>query len=84
MTAQALLQIRPTAEGVLRRGAEVITIEAEALQHLAHSLDETFVEACDAIISAPGRVVITGMGKSGHIGRKWAATMAATGTRTTR
>ena len=74
------MQVRPTAEGVLRRGAEVITIEAEALQHLACSLDETFVEACDAIISAPGRVVITGMGKSGHIGRKWAATMAATGT----
>jgi len=80
VTAQALLQVRPTAEGVLRRGAEVITIEAEALQHLACSLDETFVEACEVIISAPGRVVITGMGKSGHIGRKWAATMAATGT----
>ena len=80
MTAQALLQIQPTAEGILRRGAEVIRIEAEALHCLASTLDECFVEACEAIVSARGRVVITGMGKSGHIGRKWAATMAATGT----
>jgi arabinose-5-phosphate isomerase len=80
VTAQALLQIQPTAEGILRRAAEVITIEAEALHCLAGSLDEAFVEACEVIISARGRVVITGMGKSGHIGRKWAATMAATGT----
>jgi len=80
VTAQALLQIQPTAEGILRRGAEVIKIEAKALDILADSLDRSFVDACEAIISARGRVVITGMGKSGHIGRKWAATMAATGT----
>ena len=80
MTAQALLQIQPTAEAILRRGAEVIRIEAEALHCLAGALDISFVEACGAIMSARGRVVITGMGKSGHIGRKWAATMAATGT----
>lgn len=65
---------------MLRRGAEVVKIEAEALAVLANSLDHSFVEACEAIISSPGRVVITGMGKSGHIGRKWAATLAATGT----
>lgn len=80
MTAQALLQVRPTAEGILRRGAEVIKIEANALDILATSLDGSFVDACHVILDAPGRVVITGMGKSGHIARKWAATMAATGT----
>jgi len=80
VTAQALLQVRTSAEEILRRGAEVIKIEANALDILADSLDLSFVQACEAIISSRGRVVITGMGKSGHIGRKWAATMAATGT----
>ena len=80
MTAQALFQIQPTAEGILRRGVEVIRIEASGLDILADSLDVSFVEACNTIMDARGRVVITGMGKSGHIARKWAATMAATGT----
>ena len=53
-------------------------IEADALAALALSLENSFVKACDAILSSRGRIVITGMGKSGHIGRKWAATMAAT------
>lgn len=82
MTAQALLQIQPTAEGILRRAAEVIKMEANALDVLAESLNASFVEACRVILDSPGRVVITGMGKSGHIARKWAATMAATGTPT--
>lgn len=80
MNVQPIQRIQPTAEEVLRRGAEVIKIEADALDLLANSLDASFVEACEAIIESPGRVVVTGMGKSGHIGRKWAATMAATGT----
>jgi arabinose-5-phosphate isomerase len=80
MTAQPTLRALPSAETLLKRGSEVIRIEAEALHLLANSLEYSFVEACEAIISARGRVVITGMGKSGHIGRKWAATMAATGT----
>jgi len=65
---------------VLQRGVEVVRTEAAALQLLASSLDESFIMACNAILSSQGRVVITGMGKSGHIGRKWAATMSATGT----
>ena len=80
MTVQQVLQAHPTAESILRRGVEVIKIEAEALDLLAQSLEDSFVEACETIISSRGRVVVTGMGKSGHIGRKWAATMAATGT----
>jgi arabinose-5-phosphate isomerase len=80
MTAQPYLRALPTADLILRRGAEVVRIEADALHLLANSLEYSFVEACEAIYSAHGRVVVTGMGKSGHIGRKWAATMAATGT----
>lgn len=67
-------------DAILERGMEVIRAEAAALQVLASSLDESFIAACDAILASRGRVVITGMGKSGHIGRKWAATMSATGT----
>ena len=80
MTAQPLLRAQPTAETILRRGVEVVRLEAEALDLLAEALDDSFVEACHAILNTSGRVVVTGMGKSGHIGRKWAATMAATGT----
>jgi arabinose-5-phosphate isomerase len=47
---------------------------------MAERLDQNFVDACRTIYASAGRVVITGMGKSGHVGRKWAATMAATGT----
>ena len=55
-------------------------MEAEALALLANSLDDNFVAACQTILKANRRVVVTGMGKSGHIGRKVAATFAATGT----
>ena len=71
--------VYPT-DAILERGVEVVRTEAAALQLLASSLDDSFIMACNAILGSRGRVVITGMGKSGHIGRKWAATMAATGT----
>lgn len=80
MAAQAPLRIRSSAESIHRRGVEVIRTEADALHLLADSLEGSFVDACEAILASRGRVVITGMGKSGHIGRKWAATMSATGT----
>ena len=80
MTAQPVLRAQPTAQAILERGAEVVKIEAEALGALANSLGSSFIDACSTIFQASGRVVITGMGKSGHIARKWAATMAATGT----
>lgn len=66
--------------GILTRGAEVVHIEAEALVRLAGALDDSFVDACNALIKARGRVVVSGMGKSGHVGRKIAATLSATGT----
>ncbi|EGY53265.1 KpsF/GutQ family sugar-phosphate isomerase [Neisseria shayeganii] len=59
---------------------EVLAIEADALRALADDLDHNFPLACRAILDCPGRVVVSGMGKSGHIGRKIAATLASTGT----
>lgn len=80
MTAKPSIHAVSNADNILKRGAEVVRIEADALGVLADSLDGTFVDACEAILATRGRVVVTGMGKSGHIGRKVAATFAATGT----
>lgn len=57
-----------------------INTEQHALELLKGELDTRFVQACQTILACRGRVVITGMGKSGHIGRKIAATFASTGT----
>jgi arabinose-5-phosphate isomerase len=61
-------------------GRRVIEIEARALDALAARIDGTFSAACHAILAGQGRVVCTGMGKSGHVARKIAATLASTGT----
>ncbi len=58
----------------------VFEVEAETLDLVKNSLDENFIKAVDIIHAAAGRVVVTGMGKSGHIGAKIAATLASTGT----
>ncbi len=58
----------------------VLRIEADALDAIAEALDQTFADAVDRIATIEGRVIVTGMGKSGHIGRKIAATFASTGT----
>ncbi|MEJ2044172.1 MAG: KpsF/GutQ family sugar-phosphate isomerase [Reinekea sp.] len=55
-------------------------LEIQALQTLSAQIDEQFEQACKLILGVNGRVVVTGMGKSGHIGRKIAATLASTGT----
>ncbi|ADG61174.1 arabinose 5-phosphate isomerase [Moraxella catarrhalis BBH18] len=59
---------------------DAIRTEQRALELLIDELDERFVNACQTILNCSGRVVVTGMGKSGHIGRKIAATFASTGT----
>jgi len=61
-------------------GRAVIELEAEALSALVPRLNDDFARACRLILDSPGRVVVTGMGKSGHIGGKIAATLASTGT----
>ncbi|AGA34278.1 Arabinose 5-phosphate isomerase [Thioalkalivibrio nitratireducens DSM 14787] len=58
----------------------VIETEARAVADLADRIDATFLAACEHILACRGRVVVTGMGKSGHIGGKLAATFASTGT----
>jgi len=58
----------------------VLRLEAEGLSALSAALDEDFVRAVDILANARGRVIVSGMGKSGHIARKIAATMASTGT----
>lgn len=58
----------------------VLEIEARAVSALAGRIDESFARACALILACEGRVVVTGMGKSGHVGSKIAATMASTGT----
>ena len=59
---------------------KVLSIEAEAITRQINQLDNTFEEACQRILDCEGRVVVTGMGKSGHIANKIAATLASTGT----
>jgi arabinose-5-phosphate isomerase len=58
----------------------VISTEAAAVSNLASRIDESFVAACQLIIDCRGRIVVLGMGKSGHIAGKIAATLASTGT----
>jgi arabinose-5-phosphate isomerase len=64
----------------LQLARDTLDIEAAALLQLKARLDDRFVQAVNKVLQAQGRVVVTGMGKSGHIGRKIAATLASTGT----
>lgn len=64
----------------LQTAREVLRIESNALNQQAQMLDNQFIAAVDAILNCQGRVVLSGMGKSGHIGSKMAATLASTGT----
>ncbi|MBY6155117.1 KpsF/GutQ family sugar-phosphate isomerase [Vannielia litorea] len=65
---------------LIEAGKRVIALETEGLSRLADGLGPGFAEACEMILAAPGRVIVSGMGKSGHIARKLAATFASTGT----
>ncbi|MES1928318.1 sugar phosphate isomerase [Salinisphaera dokdonensis CL-ES53] len=65
---------------IINAGQRVIGIEAAAVAALESRIDETFAAAADRLLECEGRVVVTGMGKSGHIGGKIAATLASTGT----
>ena len=77
----ATAALRPfDAEQALRLARETFNLEATALQQMAVRLDARFAEAVQAVLQIPGRVVVMGMGKSGHVGRKIAATLASTGT----
>ena len=75
----ALHNLLDTAH-VLRMAQEALDIEASAVHNLGRRLGPDFVAAVQAVLNTPGRVVVMGMGKSGHVGRKIAATLASTGT----
>ncbi len=64
----------------LKSAARTIQMEVDAVSQQTQHLDDNFVTACELIMNCQGRVVVTGMGKSGHIGNKIAATLASTGT----
>ena len=70
----------PRTEHVLHLARQVLDIEADAVRNLGARLDDNFVRALQLMLACRGRVVVTGMGKSGHIGGKIAATLASTGT----
>ena len=70
----------PDATAMIDRAREVIRLNIAALQALEATVDDRVARACDVIMGRPGYVVVTGMGKSGHIGGKIAATLASTGT----
>lgn len=70
----------PSTEHLVALARRVLTIEAEAVWKLADRLDDNFVLAVDLILGCHGRTIVSGIGKSGHIARKIAATMASTGT----
>ncbi|MFQ3197771.1 MAG: arabinose-5-phosphate isomerase [Paraglaciecola sp.] len=61
-------------------GLRVLAIEQQAIEQLAQYIDHNFVAACELLMSCKGKVVVCGMGKSGHIGHKISATFASTGT----
>lgn len=67
------------AEKLKALGLAVIQAEAQAVAQLIHKIDATFVQACELMLACQGRIVVIGMGKSGHIANKIAATLASTG-----
>lgn len=60
-------------------GKQVISTELQAISELSERIDDTFVAACNLLLNCQGHIIVTGIGKSGHIGRKIAATFASTG-----
>jgi arabinose-5-phosphate isomerase len=65
---------------LIAAGRRALEIEARAVAQLLPRVDDTFVRACELILAASGRVVVSGLGKSGLVGQKIAATLASTGT----
>ncbi len=76
----ALKAVSAPAQGDLAAARRVLDLASEALAALSADLDGDFSRAVDAILAARGRVIVSGMGKSGHVGRKIAATLSSTGT----
>ena len=71
---------KPAQNAALELARKVLAIEADAVRSLGERIDEKFLAALELILRRTGRVVVSGMGKSGHVARKIASTMASTGT----
>ncbi len=69
-----------TPDEILKTARKVIEDEIRGIERLKDSIDESFVRAVDLILSCDGKVIVTGVGKSGHVGKKIASTLASTGT----
>ena len=79
MRIEGLQPSAVTVESLLATGREVLRLEAAAVAALETRIDADFVEACTLLLNCPGRIVVSGMGKSGIIAKKIAATLASTG-----
>ena len=74
------MNIAVDAVAILRRAKSVLATEASAIAAMETRVGQSMVDAVQTILTANGRVVVTGIGKSGHVARKLAATLASTGT----
>ena len=77
---QPMTSALPETKHVLHLARQVLDIEADALRALSSRIDDSFSRAVSLMLACKGRVVVTGMGKSGHVGGKIASTLASTGT----
>lgn len=69
-----------TSQEIVELARHTINVEAEALKRMAETIGDDFLSAVNRILMGTGKLIVTGMGKSGHVGRKIAATLASTGT----
>lgn len=74
------LKMLDISEKIIATALSVLKIEAQTVHDLAQKINPTFVNICQSFLNCTGRIVVTGIGKSGHIGKKIAATLASTGT----
>lgn len=80
MMVQSPMQAKPQSSGYLEAARQAMEIEAEAVRTASQRLDGNVSRAVELILSHPGKIVVTGLGKSGHVARKIAATLSSTGT----
>lgn len=69
-----------TSQQIIELAKRTLRIESEALATMADAIDEELFSAVECIYASAGKLIVTGMGKSGHVGRKIAATLSSTGT----
>jgi arabinose-5-phosphate isomerase len=69
----------PSADKHIASGLRTINMESAAVERLKNAINDSFADACELLLACEGRIIVIGMGKSGHIGKKIAATLASTG-----